>query len=144
MRHERTVEINAQTERVFDLIDDPEKAKLWMDGLQETVITESTPNRVGSKFRQKIREGGRAVEYSGEVTAYEPQRRLAVRIAGKGFGVDVDYRLTPIDAGTRLDFTCDVTMTNWFTRLMGKLAAGMNRRIMDKQMAKLKAIAETG
>ena len=144
MRQERTVEISAPVERVFDLIDDPEKAKLWMDGLQETVITESPPNRVGTKFRQKIKEGGRTVEYSGEVTAYEPQRRLAVRIAGTGFGVDVDYRLTPVGAGTRLEFTCDMTMSNWFFRIMAKLAAGMNHRIIDKQMAKLKAVAETG
>ncbi|NIN68580.1 MAG: SRPBCC family protein, partial [Anaerolineae bacterium] len=48
---------------------------------------------IGTKFTQRIREGGRITEYEGEVTAYEKPYHLGVRIGSPQFSVDVDYRL---------------------------------------------------
>lgn len=66
-------EIVAPIDRVFDLIDDDQKIKLWMDGLEETIYPEGLDREqaVGTTFKQRIREGGRVVEYDGEVTAYD-------------------------------------------------------------------------
>ena len=45
--------------QMFELVDDDEKIKLWMEGLEETIYTspQDRENPVGGTFKQKIREG---------------------------------------------------------------------------------------
>src|SRR6516162_3411737 len=98
----KSVEVKAPIEKTFALVDDPEKLKLWLVGLVETVYTSDydPQNPVGARFKQKIKEGGRVAEYDGEVTAYDKPRHLAVRVGNKYFSADVDYRFTPVGSGT--------------------------------------------
>jgi carbon monoxide dehydrogenase subunit G len=139
-----TVDIAAPIERVFSFVDDPEKLKLWLDGIEETTyLTDPASGKgVGTKFRQRIREHGRPVEYDGEVTVYSPPRELGVRLFVKQFSVQVDYRFTPVPAGTRLDYSAEVTCFSWFMRVMGWLFGWVMQRTARKQMARLKAVAE--
>lgn len=139
-----TLDVAAPLEKVFGLVDDPEKLKLWLEGLEETTYFSDAGSRkeVGTKFKQKIREGGRLVEYDGEVTAYAKPKHLGVRIFNKHFSVQVDYRFTPVADGTRLDYSADITFFNWFARILGFLFGLFMRRILKKQMAKLKGLAE--
>jgi uncharacterized protein YndB with AHSA1/START domain len=139
-----SIEMKAPIDKVFDCVDDREKLKLWMDGLAETTyVTERDPaNPVGTKFRQKIREGGRVQEYDGEVIAYEKPKHLAVRIGNTHFHAVADYRFSPTDDGTRLDYACDVTCHGWFVKVMGFLFGWFVKRMLRKQMAKLKELAE--
>jgi uncharacterized protein YndB with AHSA1/START domain len=139
-----TLDLKAPIEKVFDLIDDKEKLKLWMDGLEDTVYTSDRDpaNPVGTRFRQKIKEGGRVQEYDGEVLAYEKPKHLAVRIGNKQFSAVADYRLTPTPDGTRLDYTCEVTPHGWLILVMLVVFGWVGRRILRKQMAKLKELAE--
>jgi uncharacterized protein YndB with AHSA1/START domain len=138
------MEINAPIEKVFDLLDDKDKLKLWMDGLEDTVYTSARnpENPVGTRFKQRIREGGRVQEYEGEVTAYEKPKHLAVRIGNNYFIALADYRLTPTAAGTRLDYSCDITCHSWLFRIMAVLFGWLTKRILRKQMVKLKRLAE--
>ena len=89
------LEIEAPIGRVFALVDDPQKIKLWMHGLEETVYRtpRSKANPVGTRFTQRIRRGRQVAEYDGEVTAYDKPRHLAVRMGNEKFAFDVDYRL---------------------------------------------------
>jgi uncharacterized protein YndB with AHSA1/START domain len=138
------MDLKAPIEKAFDLVDDPEKLKLWMDGLVETrYLSEPDPhNPVGAKFKQKIKEGGRIVEYDGEVTAYQKPKHLAVRIGNKHFAVDVDYRFTPTADGTRLDYACSMHNPGLLARVMGFLFGWLTRRILRKHMTKFKELAE--
>jgi uncharacterized protein YndB with AHSA1/START domain len=138
------MEVKAPIEKLFDYVEDKDKLPLWMDGLEETVYTtERDPNNpVGTKFKQKIREGGRVQEYDGEVIAYEKPKHLAVCIGNKHFAALADYRFTPTTAGTRLDYSCEITCHSWFVRVMAVMFGWLTRRILRKQMAKLKELAE--
>jgi carbon monoxide dehydrogenase subunit G len=144
MKHTCTLDINAPPERVFDLIHDPEKHKLWLQGVEETRYLEpSDPvNRVGTKFKQRIRECGRVKEYDGEVTAFDPPRHLGIRLFSAQFSVVVDYRLTPLGHGTRLDYVADVSCGSWFFRMMVRVFSFFMRGFVRKQMLKLKELAE--
>ena len=146
MKATYTIEINAPIERAFDLVDDDEKIKLWMDGLEETTYTSDRDreNPVGTIFKQRIREGGRISEYEGEVTNYDKPNRLGVRIGNKHFVMRVDYRFTPTEAGTRLDYSAEMVQGNWIVRVVGKLFSWLTHRILKKQMKALKALAESG
>ncbi len=145
MKCSTTLDIAAPIDRVFTFVEDPEKLKLWLKGLQETTyLPESGPGGkgVGTRFRQKIGEGGRVNEYDGEVTAYAPPKHLAVRIFADYFAVDVNYRFTPVAGGTRLDYSAEATGSSWFMRFMGWLMGWMMRRMVQKQLARLKELAE--
>jgi uncharacterized protein YndB with AHSA1/START domain len=139
-----SMDVNAPIEKVFNCVEDTEKMKLWMDGLEETtyVTPRDLANPVGTKFKQKIREGGRVQEYDGEVLAYEKPKLLAVRIGNKYFHAIAEYRFTPTHNGTRMDYNCDVTCHHWFFRIMMVLFSWFTKRILRKQMTKLKALAE--
>jgi hypothetical protein len=77
------------------------------------------------------------------VTAYEPPHHLGVRIGNTQFGMQVDYRFSEFSGGTRLDYAAEMIEGNWFARLTGKLFGWLTRRILNKQMQQLKALAES-
>lgn len=136
--------IAAPAERVWALIDDQENLKRWMDGLEETTypdgIDRSRP--VGTRFVQRIREGGRVSEYQGVVTAYDHLKHLGIEIGNRAFTMAVDYRLTPVPGGTRLDYSAAMQRGGGFVRIMVVLFGWLTRKILRKQMTKLKALAE--
>ena len=144
MRTAYQLDIEAPIGTVFEQIDDDEKLKLWMEGLEETIYPSGCDrqNPLGTKFIQKIREGGRVGEYTGEVIAYEKPTRLAIDIGNRQFTVRVDYRLSPTPAGTRLDYSVETVKATWMVRLFSKLFSGFTRRLLDRQMKKLKELAE--
>ena len=139
-----TLDIHAPADKVFDLIHDPEKHKLWLQGVEETryVGDYDAANPVGTKFKQRIREGGRVKEYDGEVTAFARPKHLGIRLFSPQFSVQVDYRLTPVGDSTRLDYSADVTCGHWFFRLLARLFSFFMKGMLRKQMAKLKELAE--
>lgn len=145
MRSSYSIDINAPQDVAFECVDNDDEVKKWVDGLMET----SYPNGknpdtpVGTKFKQKIKEGGRVKEYTGEVIKYDKPHLIAVRLYDKMFSVDVYYRFIQIPHGTRLDYEADITFHNWFAKTMGKLFSGESERIIEKQMLKLKELAES-
>jgi uncharacterized protein YndB with AHSA1/START domain len=139
-----SMEMRAPVEKAFSLVEDPEKLKLWMDGLQDTTYLNGHDphNPQGAKFKQKIKEGGRVAEYDGEVIAYQKPHLLGVRIGNKHFAVDVHYRFAAVTGGTRLDYSCDLHKTSLLTWVMGFLFGWLTKRILRKQMRKFKELAE--
>ena len=102
--------IAAPVTRVWELIDNHENLRLWMDGLEDTTYPDGLDRSrpIGTRFVQRIREGGRVAEYQGVVTAYEHLRHLGIEIGNRAFTMDVDYRLTPVEQGTRLDYSANM------------------------------------
>jgi carbon monoxide dehydrogenase subunit G len=145
MRIAKTVEIACAPEQLWPFLDEPEKQKLWMKGLLES--EHNGPRGVGSTFRMKIQEGRKAAEYQGEVTAYDPPRHLAVRFGGgalKGMCMGVDYRLTPVDGRTRLDYVAgaDASCLPWGLRLLMPLVQLFGRLQLRGFLRTLKRLAE--
>jgi carbon monoxide dehydrogenase subunit G len=144
---EYTLDINAPIEKAFDAVSDPNKLKIWMEGLEETIYAsplDSNANPVGMKFKQHIREGGRVAEYDGEVTAYDKPHHLGVRVGNQQFTVLVDYRFASTGSGTRLNYSADLRFHTFIARVMGALFSWFTSRILDKQMKRLKMLAEQG
>jgi uncharacterized protein YndB with AHSA1/START domain len=140
-----TLNINAPIGKVFSLVDEEKNLKRWMDGLEDTIFPEGydRAKTVGTKFKQRIKEGSQVNEYDGEVIAYEKPHHLAILLGNKHFTVKVDYHFTPDGTRTRLDYQCEMIRGGWFVRLMCRLFAGFTQRILDKQMKKLKELAES-
>ena len=139
--------IDAPIEVVFDCVDDDEKIRQWIPEVVEITYPdgEDRANPIGTRFKQKLKEGGRIAEYDGEVIAYDKPRHLGITLGNPSFQVEVHYRLSPVgDAATQLDYDCQLSFAGWFYRLMGFLFFWLTKSIVRKQMAALKRLAETG
>ena len=145
MNERHTMEIAVPVDRVWSLIDDSENLKQWMEGLVETTYPDGFDRRraVGTRFVQRIREGGRVADYAGEIVAYDPPRHLGIMVGNRVFRMQVDYRLTPVAVGTRLDYSALMVEAGAVVRFMSRLFGWLTRKILRRQMARLKAMAET-
>jgi uncharacterized protein YndB with AHSA1/START domain len=131
-------------EAIFALLLDPEEQKRWMPELLANEPISPGPTRPGLRFRLRVREDAQAVEYLGEVTAFDPPRRLAARFWGgsfpRGVVMHADYRLTPEAGGTRLDYCCE-SGAGVFAWLMMWLFQGSARAKVRRHMEALRALA---
>ena len=71
-RTERFIEINAPVERVFDLFSDFESFPRWMKNIREV-------RRTGRRYTRWAADAplGSSVEWEAQITAFEPDRRIA-------------------------------------------------------------------
>ena len=146
MNERYQLEIAAPIATVWSLVDDDHNLKKWMDGLEETSYPDGLDRSrvVGTRFVQRIREGGRVQSYEGRVTAYDPPTHLGITIGNRAFEMQVDYRFTDLGGRTRLDYSALMVRAGLFVRMMSTLFVAVTRRILRRQMAKLKALAEAG
>ena len=81
---ERTITINQPPSAVFPVVADGSKATLWRPGVLDVAQVSGSGPGAGATYRQGVRgPGGRRIDADYEVTAFEPDRRLAFRaIAG--------------------------------------------------------------
>ena len=99
-RTEKTIEVNAPVEAVFELYSDFEKFPEWMKSIKEV-------RRSGERMTRWTAEAPLMdVEWEAETTAFEPNRRLAWRTV-RG-DVQMEGEVTFEDAGngtTRMHFS---------------------------------------
>jgi carbon monoxide dehydrogenase subunit G len=149
MRMQETVVFNCSQERLWGHIEEPEKQKQWMKGLLSNESTSPGRDGVGSTFRMQIKEGRSVATYDGEVTTHDKPRRLEVRMWGGNFpggmAMRVDYVLTAVEAGTRLDYTCEMEgkRPGFFLRLMMPLFMIFGRMQLRGFLRTLKRLVET-
>jgi uncharacterized protein YndB with AHSA1/START domain len=145
MKNTCAIDIEAPITKVFDFINDENKHKLWLEGLEETIREPgyNSKHPVGSKFQQKIREGKKVEVYDGVVTAFNRPHHLGARVYNKGMSIQVDYRLTKVKKHTHLEFISEVTFQNLaFKMLAGAFSGPIMRNVIDKQMKALKQLIE--
>ena len=139
-----SIDIDAPMTKVFDFINDAEKHKLWLDGLEETIREPGYDPKhpLGSRFQQRIREGKKVEVYDGEVTAFDRPRHLGARVYNKALTVHVDYRLTKVKKHTHLEFVSDVTFHSLAFKLLAGFSGSLARGILEKQMKTVKKLVE--
>ena len=139
--------IDCTPEQLWPWLEEPDKQKQWMKGLLENVSTSEEPTRVGSTFRMTIQEGRRVVEYEGEVTNFDRNRRLSIKFWGemlRGVEMDVDYQLQDLGGRTRLDYvsSADASGAGFFMKLMIPLYKIFGTAQLKRFMKTLKHLAE--
>jgi uncharacterized protein YndB with AHSA1/START domain len=139
---QHAVDVNRAPEEVFAILDDTARTPEWLERCTGLESLSEGPNVVGTKLRYAYREGGRSGTMDGQVTAREAGEHLAMRYDDKMMGVDVDFRVSPSGAGSRLQHTITVSPKTLGATLFSPLI----RRQLPKQtigaMEKLKALAE--
>lgn len=136
--------INRPVEDVWKVLSNPENAVIWSHQTIEEKLTSPRPVGVGSTRRAVVKGiGGRTMENHAVCTEFEPNRRIAWQTtsARVPFHVVVDF--TPMDGATRIDSTWTIPMKG-ILRPAGPILGMMMRRILQRDVANLKALMEAG
>jgi uncharacterized protein YndB with AHSA1/START domain len=123
---------------------DPDNAPTWYVNIAAAEWRTPRPLAVGSRVTFVARFLGRRLEYTYEILAFEPGRRLVMRTAEGPFPMETTYTWETADDGaTRM------TLRNrgepaGFSRVVAPFMASAMRRANRKDLALLKRLLESG
>ena len=119
----------------------------WITQLVEETPDDPEQVGLGAGSTVRMREGSKIVTYRSVVTAWEPGRRLAIRLSGgsfpPGMEMDVTYGLSQGETGTHLDYDVQVPLKGVFFKLMAPFIWVVAARNAKKDLAKLQGLAPT-
>jgi uncharacterized protein YndB with AHSA1/START domain len=129
---------------VFDVLTHVELAARWSHAVSEELITPG-PLRVGSRRRAVVRSfAGQTTENVMELTALEPDRRLAMRaVSGLPFQMRISIDLEPRGDATQMIWIANLEPTG-LLRPAGQLLAAVYGRVLAKDLRTLKTMMEAG
>ncbi len=139
--HEVSVHLNRPVEQVFAFLADPGKLPMWQSNLIKTEQLTEGPLRLGSRFREVRMIRNKAQEVQGEVTAFDPNKRLATQTVEKP-RVSISYSFQPEDGGTRLSYKF-VMQTGGLMRLFEAPIRSAIEKQSGSDFERLKHLLET-
>jgi uncharacterized protein YndB with AHSA1/START domain len=145
--HRRT-EIACSPATLWLCLTDMELLKRWITQLVDETLDDPSRSGLGALSTVRIREGNKVVAYRCVVTAWEPARRLAIRLSGglfaEGMEMDVTYDLSHADGATTiLDYDVSVPLKGMLFRVMGPIIWLASAGSANRDMAKLQVLAQT-
>jgi uncharacterized protein YndB with AHSA1/START domain len=140
IQHEVTIHLNKPVEQVFAFLVDMSKLTTWQSNLIKSEQITAGPLQTGSRFREIRRMGKRESEIQGEITAFEPNKRLETKTVTKPQAM-VSYSLASEQNGTRLNYKF-VLITNGLMRLLEPMIASSIKKDTEADFETLKHILE--
>jgi len=139
-----TVTIARPVVDVFAVLSDVEKVATWSSNtIEETLLTPG-PLRKGSRRRAVIKGfAGRTMENEAEMVEFEPNRRMVVEVLDAPIPAQIVIEFTPVDGGTRLDWT-GIVSPRGILAPTAFLIARFYRMAFEKDLRNLKATMERG
>lgn len=140
--------VDVQTEVVIDrpaaevasYAGDPSNAPRWYRNIDSVEWKTHPPLAVGSKLGFVAHFLGRRLEYTYEVTAFDPERRLVMRTAEGPFPMETTYAWEPLD-----DRRTRMTLRNrggGYSIIPPALQRAAVRRATQRDLVALKRILE--
>ncbi|HYL40810.1 MAG TPA: SRPBCC family protein, partial [Candidatus Binatus sp.] len=126
--------------QVWAFVTDGANATKWRSGVLD--VTKVSGQGVGETWKQGVKgPGGRRIDADYEVTAWEPEARMAFKAIAGPVRPTGEYRFAAEDGGTRLSFSLQAELSGLKKLLMG----GPVQSTMDAEMGaldRLKAVLE--
>ena len=143
MRIATGIDLDCPPSRAFAWIDDPERAAQWQTNVRASTIIHETPSRVGTTFRETVKERGRGTEVIGEITEYVPGSLIAFDLRSAYTTAHVRYRITPEGSGAHLEVGGSVrfrAVMRLLEPLTGWAFARRIRRQFDDELERLRTL----
>jgi uncharacterized membrane protein len=116
---QRSISINRPVSDVFAFVADGENARQWRPGVLD--VARVSGDGQGAIYRQGVKgPGGRRIAADYEVTAFEPNQRIAFRAIAGPVRPSGEYRFTPEGDRTTVNFSLEATLTGWKALLMSR------------------------
>jgi uncharacterized protein YndB with AHSA1/START domain len=140
-RIEASIVIDRPVEEVFEFATDPEKQPLWQTGVSEAEQISEGPMGVGTTLRGVGHFLGRRIESISEITHYEHNRRIDVKMTSGPMKFEETDTFEPVGDGTRVTFALEGDPGGFF-KLAEPVVIRMAQREYEKSLANLKDILE--
>jgi len=145
-----TVDVTTRTEierpraEVAAYVGDPDNASEWYENITSVSWETSPPAKVGSRIAFTARFLGRELAYTYEVRDIVADERFVMSTAQGPFPMETTYTWEDIPCGgTRMTLRNRGTATG-FSKIATPMLAAAMRRANRKDLARLKALLETG
>ena len=116
---QQSITIHRPVGDVFTFVADGENAMRWRPGVLD--VSHTSGSGVGTVYRQGVKgPGGRRIAADYEVTAFEPNQRLAFRAIAGPVRPNGEYRFATDGEQTTVTFSLEATLTGWKSLLMGR------------------------
>ena len=133
----RSITIRRPVDAVFAFVADGTNGPKWRSGVLDVELLSG--RGTGARYRQGVKgPGGRRIAADYEVTAEEPNRRIAFRAAAGPVRPTGEFRFEDLGGETRLTFSLDDELRGWKRLLMGRAV----QQTMDAEMAALDRLKE--
>jgi hypothetical protein len=119
----------------------PENDPSWIGGVRTAERLTDGPIGVGSRVRRRGGFMGRPIEWVMDVTAFEPDRRLAMHAVRSPFPMDVTYHLEPHGNGTRAGIRIQGEARGMYG-VLGPFTPWMVKRSVQSDLRRLKRRVE--
>jgi uncharacterized protein YndB with AHSA1/START domain len=134
---ERTIAIRRPIEQVFRFLSDGRTATQWRSSVVD--VSRASGDGVGAVYRQVVRgPGGRPVDADYEITALEPNQRIAFRAIAGPVRPEGEFLLEAMGEATILTFRLASSLPWWRQLVLGRLV----QSAMDAEMRALDALQE--
>jgi uncharacterized membrane protein len=140
----KTVDINASSDDVFDLLTDLDALPAWSTITVETHGTPRKPIEEGDTFTQTLRVLGRSLEAQWRVVTLSDRRKLAYEASVAGGGrMEMSQSITDSDGVSRVEFEVDYDLPDDVAALLeSDVAERRNERELEHSLHNLKDLAE--
>ena len=138
-----SIVINRPIEDVFAVTTDVTKTGRWFPGDVVETWTTPPPHGVGSIRHAVVTVMGQRSENDATVTLFEPPRRGVLEGEQAGVRWIGTVECTPVDGGTKLDFTFEAHASGAMWLLLGPFMSWY-RTAWDTGLANLKRMMEAG
>ncbi len=138
--------VAAPQEQVFAVLADLERAPERIDGIKSVEILTDGPVGAGTRWRETRTMFKRDATEEMEIAAFDPPNGYDVTCDSCGCTITTEMRCVPDGDGTRVSMAISTTANTFFAKLMapmGWLMKGSMRKILEKDLADLKAAAES-
>lgn len=130
-------------QRVAEFAADPANATRWYANITSSKPLDAGPLAPGSHIAFSAKFLGRRLDYTYEVVEYVPGERLVMRTADGPFAMETTYAWQDSADGTRMTLR-NRGHPSGFASIMAPAMEAAMRRANRKDLARLKAVVESG
>ena len=140
-KFEKSILINRPAEEVWKFMSQVENMPKWDRGVLEARQTSKDPAGVGSTIQVVRQLLGRRRIANLRVSEYVPNQSLAVQARRGQITGQVRYTFEPVERGTRMTSTAEVTLGGWWKLITPLLVPMLDRDGRD-DLANVKRVME--
>ena len=138
---EASVVISRPVEEVFEFVNNPENDPLWQSSMMESAQTSEGSMGVGTTLRGVAQLVGQRMEWTAEVTEWEPNRKVTYEVSGGPLSAEQSLTFEAVEAGTKFTLVLEGE-TGGFFKLAEPIVTRMLQRDTETDLANLKDILE--
>ena len=137
------VVINRSKDDVARFAMNPGNDPSWIGGIVEARTLTDPPFNKGTKVARVATFLGKRIKYVTEVIDYEPTGRLVMHSVKGPFPMTIRYQFEETGGGTLVRIQNQGEVRGFF-KLAGPVVAGLLKRSVTRDLAKLKELLEAG